>query len=123
MGTIPFDMPDEPRRSRRRRGIGYAAVVLVAAGWLASAGGALGEAEQQAIDPTPAADRDLWDRVRTMDLPDYAWESAATGLGLAIRGPWISADGLTWEHLDGRVVEVAKPRDGHTQDETTGAHE
>jgi hypothetical protein len=124
MGTIHLDTADEPPRSRCGRGTRSAVALLVLAGWLAAVGGAHGEAERQAIDRSPAADdRGLWDRVRTLDLPDYAWESAAIGLGLTPRGPWISADGLTWEHLDGRVVVVANPRDGHTSDETTGAHE
>lgn len=29
---------------------------------------------------------------------------------LVTRGSWISLDGVTWEHVDGRIVVVAHPR-------------
>jgi hypothetical protein len=109
--------PPTSRRARRGVQVGAAALLVSAA---------LGAAyHEQVVDadeaptarahaptsraPDTGCDR-LWDRVPTPSLPRAAWESAATGLGLSAQGPWVSADGLSWEHLDGTVVVVAAPR-------------
>src|SRR5690606_11996288 len=49
----------------------------------------------------------LWDRVRAVGVPEDRWLAVAAELGLSVRGPWISDDGLRWEHLDGRTIVVA----------------
>lgn len=62
--------------------------------------------------PTASAEvgDDLWNRIRVLGLPRQWWEPVAIAMGLTPRGEWISADGLTWEHLDGRRIVVATPR-------------
>ena len=89
--------------------LAFAGVFAVAVGGGTSVAG---EALPIAASAAPAADDcgSLWDRVRVLGLPEATWEPAATALGLTPRGPWISSDGLTWEHTDGRTVAVANPR-------------
>lgn len=109
----------KPAGRRGRRGVQIGATALVVSATLGAA------YHQQVVDaddpptarahaPTSRAPDDdcdhLWDRVPVSGLPRAAWESAAEGLGLSAQGPWVSVDGLTWEHLDGSVVVVASPR-------------
>jgi hypothetical protein len=108
----------QPQGRRARRGVQLGATALVA---LAAFGAAY---HQQVVDAddapterahaptTRAPDTDcsnLWDRVPVSGLPRAAWESAAEGVGLSAQGPWVSVDGLSWEHLDGSVIVVATP--------------
>jgi hypothetical protein len=109
----------KPASRRARRGVQIGATALVVSATLGAA------YHQQVVDtddtPTARAHAptsrapdpgcgSLWDRVSLSSLPRAAWESAAEGLGLSAQGPWVSADGLTWEHLDGSVIVVAAPR-------------
>ena len=116
LGATPTD------RRRHRRG-GRLAVTTIAL--TVALGGAFGAGSIVAAPDAPpegdadcpttpvpsgADNDDLWDRVRTTGIPEHWWEPVATAMGLTPRGPWISVDGLTWEHLDGRRIVVATPR-------------
>jgi hypothetical protein len=96
--------------------IGIAASALIAAGVFSIAAGSTLLADGEpvataATAPPLASERDrLWDRIHLTGLPEATVESAAADAGLVSRGSWISFDGLTWEHIDGRVVVVANPR-------------
>lgn len=48
----------------------------------------------------------MWDYVSSLGEKDYAWVATAEHLGYTVDGLWISADGQTWEHIDGTVVTV-----------------
>ena len=98
---------------RDLRDLGIAAGVLVTAGVLAFAAGDRvlsdgGTAVSAAS--APAACGSLWDQDHGTGRADASVETAATHAGLVTRGSWTSHDGLTWEHVDGRVVVVANPR-------------
>lgn len=101
---------------RDLRDVALAASAVVAAGVLSGAAGNSLLADGQpvaalATAPPLDAERDrLWDRVHLTGLPEATVESAVAEAGLVSRGSWISLDGLTWEHIDGRVVVVASPR-------------
>ena len=109
--------PRTLRRNRRRVLVSTTALLAVGA-----FGGLLGghlvaedEPQRDAREPSPAptsADEcdSMWSRIRALGLPRESLTSIATALGFTARDMWASADGLTWEHLDGRVVVVAQPR-------------
>ena len=108
-----YRLDDQPRT--RVRDIGLVTTALAFAGVFAIAGGDMPVAGEPPPAAAPAASPGdecgpLWDRVRVLDLPEVSWDLAATAIGLTSRGGWISADGLTWEHLDGRTAVVATPR-------------
>ena len=101
---------------RDLRDIAIAASAMVAAGVFTVAAGSsmLADGDPVAVaapapQPDAACDR-LWDLVRVSGRPDATTASAAAEAGLAARGAWISSDGLSWEHIDGRIVVVAHPR-------------
>lgn len=108
---------DRGRRHRRGRRLAVTTLALTAA-----LGGAVGADPIVAAPDAPpnggaerppspcSADDDLWDRVRMTGIPEHWWEPVAAAMWLTPRSPWISLDGLTWEHLDGRRVVVATPR-------------
>ena len=102
------------------RDLGIAAGALVAAGVFTVAAGnrILVDGDPVATAaPAPELDAEcdrLWDLVRVSGRPDATTESAAAEAGLVSRGSWISFDGLTWEHVDGRIVVVAHPRSATT---------
>lgn len=123
-----YRLDDQPHTTLRD--IGLVATALVFAGVFAVAvGGDMSVAGDSPPDAAPAAPADddcgsLWDRVRVLGLPEASWVPAATALGLTPRGAWISADGLTWEHTDGRTAVVASPRSASSTNGTdcaTGA--
>jgi hypothetical protein len=103
----------ESRRARRGIQIGATALIASAAFGFVSHQQVVG-ADDAPTTPTSSAAAascdHLWDRVPVSGLPRAAWESAAEGVGLSAQGSWVSADGLSWEHLDGRVIVVATPR-------------
>lgn len=109
------------------RNLVIAAGIVLAAGLVAVAGGDRLLADDdpiRAAAPASTPDREcgpLWDRVRVSGRPGDTVESAAAAVGLVAHGPWISADGLTFEHLDGRVVVVARPRPATSSDDATCA--
>lgn len=93
------------------------------AGSIAAAGERLSDNAERPSLPsqTGADDGNLWDRIRLIGLPRHYWVPVATAMGLSPRDGWISADGLTWDHLDGRRIVVATPRTpnaGYTGDQT-----
>lgn len=107
------------------RDLGVAVSAVVAAGVFTIAAGntllANGDPVVTAA-PAPHVDAEcgrLWDRVQLSGWPDATTESAAAQAGLVSRGSWISLDGLTWEHVDGRVVVVAHPRSATSPRDTT----
>lgn len=74
--------------------------------------------------PAPLHDAEcgpLWEQVGVSGRPDATLESAAAEAGLVTRGSWISLDGLTWEHVDGRIVVVAHPRSATSSRDTNCA--
>lgn len=96
---------------RDLRDLGIAVGVLVTTGVLAFAAGDRvlsdgGTAVSAA--PAPTGCDPTWDHAS--GRADAIVESAAADAGLVTRGAWVSRDGLTWEHVDGRVVVVAHPR-------------
>jgi len=99
---------------RDLRDIAVAASAVVAAGVFTIAAGDriladAGTAPTAAPTPTDECGG-LWDRVAVSGEPDRTVESLAADVGLVTRGSWISLDGVTWEHVDGRIVVVAHPR-------------
>lgn len=101
---------NHPHSRKKVRNLGLAAVALASIGVTAVAIGA-DDTQTAAVPSAPVVEDcdSLWARVRALGLPETASESAAATLGLTVQGPWISSDGLTWEHLDGRTMVVATP--------------
>ena len=100
---------------RDLRDLCVATGILMAAGVFAYAAGDRvlsdgGSAAFAAPAPAVAACGSLWDQDHGTGRADASVEAVATHAGLVSRGPWISRDGLAWEHVDGRLVVVANPR-------------
>ena len=107
------------QRGRRKR-LALTAAAFVAVGAFAGvAGSQLMMDDASNPDPPLAAAASvdctaLWDHIRGLDVPEPSWEAVASSIGLFPRGEWISADGVSWEHRDGRVMVVAHPRSTDT---------
>ena len=112
---------------RDLRDIGIATSAMVAAGVFTIAAGEslLADGDPVATAaPAPALDAEcggLWEQVQLSGRPEATTESAAAEVGLVSRGPWISLDGLSWEHIDGRIVVVAHPRSNPSPRDTSCA--
>ena len=107
-------------RPARRKRLALTAAAFVAVGALGGvAGSQLTMDEASNTDRPPAEQASLecaalWDQFSALDVPEASREAVATAMGLFPRGEWISADGLSWEHRDGRVMVVASPRSAAT---------
>ena len=114
--TTPPPAGSPAGRPARRKRLALTAAAFVAVGALGGlagsqfAGDEAANADRPPAEPAPVECAPLWDQIRALDVPEASWEAVATAMGLFPRDEWISADGVSWEHRDGRVMVVARPR-------------
>ena len=126
--TLDVTPPRRPTR-RRRRLLALALTGASAAGIVTAERAAVADEPQppgvqpdrRTVAPAIRTCDHLWDQILVLGLPEQARSSVAEHFGFAQSQDWLSADGLTWEHLDGRLVTVATPR--RSPGEECGPHE